>query len=188
MHADGDWQAVEGVLSKDMATVGEHLQTWKLKLRTTKTVSAVVHLNNKEAKRELKVNDNNETLLFCSKPKYLGVTLDRSLTCRRHLEPLRKKLTSRVGRRTLEAASWLWLRCWSNNVANSHPSPGPLKNSTALQSGAAVLTPTSLTPPSTTPCKLRRNKLRLVLYQWTIFSSLQASNLLSFVAKGPHCL
>ena len=65
MHADGDWQAVEGALSKDMATLGEYHQTWKLKLSTTKTVSAVFHLNNKEAKRELKVN---------------FVTLDRSLT------------------------------------------------------------------------------------------------------------
>ena len=62
MHADGDWQAVEGALSKDMATLGEYLQTWKLKLSTTKMVSAVFHLNNKEAKREMKVNFNNETL------------------------------------------------------------------------------------------------------------------------------
>jgi len=30
MHADGDWQAVEAVQSKDMATVGEYLRTWKL--------------------------------------------------------------------------------------------------------------------------------------------------------------
>ena len=80
MHANGDWLAVEGALSKDMATLGEYLQTWKLKLSTTKTVSAVFHLNNKEAKRELKVNFNNETLPFCSEPKYLGVTWDRSLT------------------------------------------------------------------------------------------------------------
>jgi len=35
MHADRDWQVVEGVMSKDMATVGEYLQTWKLKLSTT---------------------------------------------------------------------------------------------------------------------------------------------------------
>ena len=96
MHADGDWQAVEGVLRKDMATQGEYLQTWKLKLNTTKTVSAAFHLNNKEAKREMNVNFNNETLRFCSEPKYLGVTLDRSLTYRRHLESLRKKLTSPV--------------------------------------------------------------------------------------------
>jgi len=36
-----------------MATVGEYLQTWKLKLSTSKTVLAVFHLNNKEAKCEL---------------------------------------------------------------------------------------------------------------------------------------
>jgi len=107
MHADGDWLAVEGALSKDMATLDEYLQTWKLKLSTTKTVSAVFHRNNKEAKRELKVNFNNETLPFCSEPKYLGVTLDRSLTYRRHLVSLRKKLTSRVALlRRLAGSGW----------------------------------------------------------------------------------
>jgi len=79
IHADGDWQTVEGVL-KDMATVSEYLQAWKLKLSTTKTVLAVFHLN-------------NEAVLFCSEPKYLRVPLDRSLTYRLHLESLRKKLT-----------------------------------------------------------------------------------------------
>jgi len=90
-----------------MATVSKHLHTWKLKLKTTKTVSAVFHLNNKEAKGELNVNHNNETLVFCSEPKYLGVTLDRSLTYRRHLESLRKKLTSRVALlRRLAGTGW----------------------------------------------------------------------------------
>jgi len=51
IHADGNWQAVEGALSKYMTTLSECLQTWKLKLSTTKTVSAVFHLNNKETKR-----------------------------------------------------------------------------------------------------------------------------------------
>ena len=96
MHADGDWQAVEGALNKHMATVGEYLQTWKLKLSTTKTVSAAFHLYNKEAKRERKDNFNNETLPFCFEPRNLRVPLDRSLTYRRHLKSLRKKLTSRV--------------------------------------------------------------------------------------------
>jgi len=67
---------VEGALSKDMVTLGEYLQTWTLKFSTTKTVLAVFHLN-KEAKRELKVKYNNETLPFCSEPKYVGVTLDK---------------------------------------------------------------------------------------------------------------
>ena len=39
--------SVEAVLSKDMATIDKHLQSSKLKLSTTKTVSAVFHLNNK---------------------------------------------------------------------------------------------------------------------------------------------
>jgi len=98
---------MEGVLIKDMATVCEYLQTWKLKLSTTKTVYAAFHLNNKEAKRELKVNFNNKTLPFCSKPKYLRGTLDRSLTYRRHLESLRKKLTSRLALlRRLAGSGW----------------------------------------------------------------------------------
>ena len=107
MHADGDWLAVDGALSKDMATLGEYLQNWKLKFSTTKTVSPVFHLNNKEAKRELKVNFNNETLPFCSEPKYLGVTLDSSLTYSRHRESLRKKLTSLVALlRQLASSGW----------------------------------------------------------------------------------
>jgi len=80
MYADGDCQAVEGMLTKDMATVGGNLQTWKLNLSTTKTVWAPFHLHNKEAKRELKDKYNTETLPFCSERKYLGVTLDWSLT------------------------------------------------------------------------------------------------------------
>ena len=69
MHADRDWQTVERALSKDMATIGEYLQTWKIKLNTTKTVSATFHLTNKEVKRVLKVNFNNEILPFCHEPK-----------------------------------------------------------------------------------------------------------------------
>jgi len=68
MHADGDWQTVEGVLSKDVAAECEYHRAWKLKLSTTKTVSAAFHLNSMEAKRGLKVSFNNETLPFCSEP------------------------------------------------------------------------------------------------------------------------
>jgi len=51
MHADGEWQAVEGVLSKNMAIIGEYLQTWKLKLSTTKMVSAAFHLSNNDSRK-----------------------------------------------------------------------------------------------------------------------------------------
>jgi len=66
-------------------------------------VPAAFHLNNKEAKRELKVNVNNSTLPFCSNPNMLEKA---DITCRAH-----------------ETACWLRLGCWGNNSANSHPNP-----------------------------------------------------------------
>ena len=135
MHADGDWQVVEGVMSKDMTTVSEYIQTWKLKVSTTKTVSAVFHLN-KEAKRELKVNHNNEILPFCYEPKYLGVTLDRSLRYRRHHESLRKKLTSCVTLLRRLAGSG-----WGAGATTLRTATHSIEQSTALLSNAAVLTP-----------------------------------------------
>ena len=96
MHSSGNWKDLEGTLSQDMSTLSAYLQTWRLKLSHTKTVTAAFHLNNREAKRELKVYNNNRLLPFCPTPTYLGVKLDRSLTFRHHLVALRKKLSSRV--------------------------------------------------------------------------------------------
>ena len=79
-----------------MSTLSVYLQTWRLKLNHTKTVTSAFHLNNREAKRELKVYSNGGLLPFCPTPTYLGVKLDRSLTIRHHLVALRKKLSSRV--------------------------------------------------------------------------------------------
>ena len=79
-----------------MSTFSAYLQTWRLKLSHTKTVTAAFHLNNRDAKRELKVYNNGRLLPLCPTPTYLGVKLDRSLTFRHHLVALRKKLSSRV--------------------------------------------------------------------------------------------
>ena len=78
-----------------------------MKLSHTKTVTAAFHLNNREAKRELKFYNNDRLLPFCSTPTYLGVKLDRSLTFRHHLVALRKKLSSRVTLlRRLVGSNW----------------------------------------------------------------------------------
>ena len=76
-----------------MSTLSAYLQTWRLKLSHTKTVTAAFHLNNREAKRELKVYNNSRLLPFCPTPTYLGVKLDRSLMFCHHLVALRKKLS-----------------------------------------------------------------------------------------------
>ena len=96
LHSSGNWKDLEGTLSQDMSTLSAYLQTWRLKLSHTKTVTTAFHLNNRETKRELKVYNNSRLLPFCPTPTYLGVKLDRSLTFRHHLVALRKKLSSRV--------------------------------------------------------------------------------------------
>ena len=96
LHSSGNWKDLEGNFTQDMSTLSAYLQTWRLKLSHTKTVTAAFHLNNREAKRELKVYNNGRLLLFCPTPTYLGVKLDRLLTFRHHLVALRKKLSSCV--------------------------------------------------------------------------------------------
>ena len=93
LHSSGNWKDLKGTLSQDMSTLSAYLQTWRLKLSHTKTVTAVFHLNNQKAKHELKVYNNGRLLPFCPTSTYLGVKLDRSLTFRHHLVALCKKLS-----------------------------------------------------------------------------------------------
>ena len=96
LHFSENWKDLEGTLSQDMTTLSAYFQTWRLKLTHTKTVTAAFHLNDQEAKRELKVYNNNRLLPFCPNSSYLGVKLERSFTFRHHLVALRKKLSSSV--------------------------------------------------------------------------------------------
>ena len=96
LHSSGNWKDLEGTLSQDMSRLSAYLQTWRLKLSHTKMVTAAFYLNNREAKHELKVYNNDRLLPFCPTPTYLGVKLDRSFTFRHHLVAFRKKLSLRV--------------------------------------------------------------------------------------------
>ena len=96
LHSSGNWKDLKETLSRDMSTLSAYLQTWRLKLSHTKMVTAAFYLNNREAKHELKVYNNDRILTLCPTPTYLGVKLDRSLTFCHHLVALHKKLSSRV--------------------------------------------------------------------------------------------
>ena len=96
LHSSGNQKELEGTLSQDISTLSVYLQTWSLKLSHTKMVTAAFHLNNQEAKRELKVYNNGRLLPFCPTPTYLGVKLDRLFMFCHHLVALHKKLSSRV--------------------------------------------------------------------------------------------
>ena len=106
MHSAENWQSLEGTLTQDMATLTLFLQKWKLKLSTSKAVTAAFHLY-KEAVRELEVAAEGRILPFSAERNHRGIKLDRSFTYRRHLESLREKLTARVGLlRRLAESSW----------------------------------------------------------------------------------
>ena len=53
---------------------------------TTKTVNSVFHLHNASASRPLAVLMDGQPLKHDSFPVYLGVTLDRTLSHRQHLQ------------------------------------------------------------------------------------------------------
>ena len=96
LHSSGNQKNLEGTLSQDMSTLSSYLQTWRSKLSHTKMVMAAFHLNNREAKRELKVYNNNRLLPFCPTLTYLGVKLNKSLTFCHHLVASCKKPSSHV--------------------------------------------------------------------------------------------
>ena len=77
-------------LSEDMNTVSAYLQTLRLQLNYAKTMTAAFYLHNREAKSELKVNNNDKVLAFCPVPTYVGVKLNKALMYCHHLESLHK--------------------------------------------------------------------------------------------------
>ena len=91
LHSSGNWKDLERTLSQDMSTMLAYLQTWRLKLSHTKTVTAAFHLNNREAKLQ-----QWWTFTILSNPYLSWGKTNRSLTFRHHLVALRKKLSSCV--------------------------------------------------------------------------------------------
>ena len=109
LHSSGNWKDLEGTLSQDMSTLSAYLQTWRLKLNHTKTVTAAFHLNNREAKRELKVYNNGRLLPFCPIPTYLGVNwTDRSRFVT--ISGIAQKTI--LARHTVETTRGLGMGCW----------------------------------------------------------------------------
>ena len=108
VYIAGDWRTLEKTLNQDMATLLQtYLQKLRLKFSETKTVSSVFHLTNREAKRELSVELNGKPLPISDILKYLGITLHRSLSYRRRLESLRKKISIGVSLiRRLAGTTW----------------------------------------------------------------------------------
>lgn len=88
-------EQTEEILTEDLKKLAHYFKMWGLKPNTSKTEVCCFHLNNKMANRELKVYMDNQQLRHNSYPKYLGVTLDRTLSYKQHLRNVAAKVGTR---------------------------------------------------------------------------------------------
>lgn len=101
------FEVCEEVLNGDLITLSNYFKSWGLKPNPSKSEACCFHLNNREANRELRVVFENIFVPNVFFPKYLGVTLDRTLSYKNHIEKLSKKLSSRVNIiRKLAGTNW----------------------------------------------------------------------------------
>jgi Reverse transcriptase (RNA-dependent DNA polymerase)/Endonuclease-reverse transcriptase len=86
---------VERTLQTALSTYSNYYRTNSLKPNPSKTVICAFHLRSHSAKRKLNVEWEGAKLINDERPKYLGVTLDRSLTYKAHCEKTAKKVDTR---------------------------------------------------------------------------------------------
>lgn len=68
-----------------MEILNQYLKKWRLRPNPSKTEVALFHLNNRQAKHEIKMVFDGKEIANNHTPTYLGVTLDRALTYKNHL-------------------------------------------------------------------------------------------------------
>ena len=86
---------LEQCRNNDLVTLYSYYHKNRLHLSLEKTSYTLFHLNTHETSRRLKIGLKKSTISYSETPRYLGVTLDRSLTYKQHLLFLRQKAASR---------------------------------------------------------------------------------------------
>jgi hypothetical protein len=76
--------------------MNNYFYNWHLKPNPVKSEVCAFHLNNREARKKLKVMFKREQMKNDFTPKYLGITLDRTLTFNEHLDRTMKEVRPRV--------------------------------------------------------------------------------------------
>ena len=92
--SDKQTSVIEHTIFQDLDCVSEFYRKWHLKLSTTKSVWYIFHLKNYPVQYQLQVHTSGKSIPFDPAPRYLGVTIDRSLTFRQHIEKLNNKMIS----------------------------------------------------------------------------------------------
>ena len=107
MISDKSFTPIEHSLSEDLDTMSSYFDNWRLKLNLGKTVCSSFHLAHRLADYQLKVKFNGNIVPCESHPKYLGITLNRTLTYKNHLDQLSQKVSARNNLpRRLSGQTW----------------------------------------------------------------------------------
>jgi len=95
-HQSKDLTEGEKVLSDDLDILNTYFYKKRLNPNPTKTETCAFHLHNMQANKELKVQFEDMTIRHNTSPKYLRMTLDRTLSYKKHLETTKMKVRSRI--------------------------------------------------------------------------------------------
>lgn len=100
-------EEIERKLTESLSRLSEYYKANQLRPNPGKTQTCIFHLDNRQANRELQVEWNSIMLQHCPNPVYLGVTLDRTLSFKKHVEKTKAKVNTRNGViRKLVSSHW----------------------------------------------------------------------------------
>ena len=98
---------IEQSISEDPDNMSRYFNNWRLKINTGKTVCTSFHLAHRLAKYQLQVTCEGQNIPHEDNPKYLEVTLDRTLTFKMHISKVSQKISARNNLlRRLACLSW----------------------------------------------------------------------------------
>ena len=98
-----DWETLTSALDG----LSEYYATNQPRANPTKTQVSLFHLRNRECGKQLNISWNGVNLTHCNLPVYLGVTLDRTLSYKAHIEKTKKKIRTRNNIiRKLRTSKW----------------------------------------------------------------------------------
>ena len=98
---------IEETLTSALVGLSEYYTINQLRANPTKTQVSLFHLRNRECGKQLNISWNGVNLTHCNLPVYLGVTLDRILSYKAHIEKTKNKVGTRINIiRNLRNSKW----------------------------------------------------------------------------------
>ena len=98
---------IEETLTSALDGLSEYYITNQLRANPTKTQVSLFHLRNRECGKQLNISWNGVNLTHCNLQVYPGVTLDRTLSYKAHIEKTNKKVGTRNNIiRKLRTSKW----------------------------------------------------------------------------------